>query len=859
MTGQDLNLALVIKAKADQAKAEIAAVNAEVGKLGAANAAAASQQAKQAAETVQLAAAQQAAAAATAATTAETKVQTEANLAMRASSAGAIREYRALLDEIASGRYRQATGSFAKLVSVLGFMTPTVLATIGAFAGFAAVLGVAAFAEIEAEKDLESYDAAIRKSGLNIGATRGELGRFAEDLAGGSVTVGKAADTVRTLAGSGLFLGTQIRDTARAVLDFGTATQITNDKAVEAFEELSKDPVKTLEKFRDLYDRTTFAQRQEIEALENSGKTAEAAALAFEVLSKRLREDATESDNTRGALEKLFNAIGRGFSEQFFGPIDKGVKGTLSDLQSELERLQKFQKDHPLEEFFVSSNPRIAELQKQIKELLAEQKIGADAIADRQKRAGDAAVEELQKEAAGRDRNIAKARALAELEERIATAKRAGLKGISETPGGPEISFDAFETKQKAAIEKQFSTAKADASRFIQALRDRLSQEEDAEKISFDKRDAFELEFWKNKLAALSAGSKNYIEVFREVQRLQFRIDSQTAAQGKEIAKIQVQSVLDQAKNAIEIKRAQLEQLLNLGQIDKQQEIDGEKRLEDELLRIDKDGLQKRLALENLDPVERARINAEIERLEQQHDLKIVQLASKTALAVRDKWKEILQPIQQAFSQSIQGIVQGTQSVRQAMANILDSIVAEFIDAGIKMLFEHIANQTAMTSATVAGAAARVAAQKSADVAALASSGELGLKQITNDAFQAAAAAFKATAEIPIVGPILAPAAAAAAFVAVEAFGGGIASARGGYYELPSDQLLFAHEREMVLPARFAEGLRDLIANGRAGQSGPSHTTIHAVDAESLMRLLKRNPSAVAAGVRSAARNGAFR
>lgn len=92
-------------------------------------------------------------------------------------------------------------------------------------------------------------------------------------------------------------------------------------------------------------------------------------------------------------------------------------------------------------------------------------------------------------------------------------------------------------------------------------------------------------------------------------------------------------------------------------------------------------------------------------------------------------------------------------------------------------------------------------------------------KRATNGpayAEQSAGAAYKAVAGIPVVGPVLAPAAAAAAFVAVMAF-----SAAGGMDNVPYDNAPFLlHKNEMVLSAPIAEGMRSIIANGGAAGEG---------------------------------------
>jgi hypothetical protein len=155
-----------------------------------------------------------------------------------------------------------------------------------------------------------------------------------------------------------------------------------------------------------------------------------------------------------------------------------------------------------------------------------------------------------------------------------------------------------------------------------------------------------------------------------------------------------------------------------------------------------------------------------------------------------------------------------------------------------------------MTSGTEAGVAARKAAQAAGDVEGKAASDAAGSVSVFGDANKAAAGAYAATADIPVVGPVLAPAAAAAAFTAVMAYD--VFSAEGGF-DIPAglNPVTQLHEREMVLPADIAEPLRANLS-GAGGGGGDIH--IHAVDAQSFQRLLSNNKGALARALRGAHR-----
>lgn len=148
-------------------------------------------------------------------------------------------------------------------------------------------------------------------------------------------------------------------------------------------------------------------------------------------------------------------------------------------------------------------------------------------------------------------------------------------------------------------------------------------------------------------------------------------------------------------------------------------------------------------------------------------------------------------------------------------------------------------------------------------------------KQVLLDAKQAAAGAWNSTVHIPIVGPILAPIAAATAFAGVMSF-----SAKDGY-DVPDGvgpgidgrggQVGILHPREMVLPAGLATPLRDMVTGGGApsstaqqGQPSVNHHyhgpvimgDLRAIDTQSGAQFLRKNSRHIAAAADSAIRGG---
>lgn len=267
---------------------------------------------------------------------------------------------------------------------------------------------------------------------------------------------------------------------------------------------------------------------------------------------------------------------------------------------------------------------------------------------------------------------------------------------------------------------------------------------------------------------------------------------------------------------------------------------------------LDQDYFEKKLAATQNDVTARQKVSDE-ERLSYEKFLTDKQkLDIQAAQDSQRTWQSLLQPIQRAFDTSITGIILGTTTLQKAVANIAQSILAEFVNLGVKMVTNWLANELAMTTATEAGAAARSAAEGEGMAAGLAMKAMNAVKSITTDSAQAFSGIFAFLA--PVMGPAAAgPAAAGEATVMAAA--GSIASAAGGWV-VPSDQLAMVHQNEMILPANISQGLQGMIAGGTGAASNPVVINVSAIDSQDVKRFFQSNGSTLVAALNKAMRNG---
>jgi hypothetical protein len=185
--------------------------------------------------------------------------------------------------------------------------------------------------------------------------------------------------------------------------------------------------------------------------------------------------------------------------------------------------------------------------------------------------------------------------------------------------------------------------------------------------------------------------------------------------------------------------------------------------------------------------------------------------------------KQAIDSISTDMTSGINGWMQGQERFGKALeqtwnkivmtaVNALEKVAAKFIADHLKMMLFHAASEQAQVAATATATAEKdVITRTSAE------------KSIMAKAKSAAAGAWDATVDIPIIGPILAPIAAAASFVGVMALA---AFAKGGAVDARRHAPVFAYaggggpirgagtSTSDSIPARLSHG--EYVINARA-------------------------------------------
>jgi len=344
---------------------------------------------------------------------------------------------------------------------------------------------------------------------------------------------------------------------------------------------------------------------------------------------------------------------------------------------------------------------------------------------------------------------------------------------------------------------------------------------------------AEEREFWMRKFAMADLSYKEQEEILRKFTEIAltewkachaeeiagFKRTVEETAKIKELQETQEKATAD---FLLAQKKEQLDTEVALDRMSKTQELVELRAFEVQAYEIRLKEYEQELDLLRDEPVKYQEMLNKITALKQKQQLEMQRIDKEAAIESQSIWKSILSPITSAINTSINGMIQGTLKLRNALRDLGQAIVAEFINAVIKkMVREWLVGElmklnisrmfsTILIALGLMTATSQVAIQAGASAATVETKVGEATAVVTANAAEAATGGAAAVASIPVIGPAL----AIAAFVALMALclgALGMISAKGGY-DIPSgvNPMVRTHAREMVLPENLADRIRNM-------------------------------------------------
>lgn len=801
--------------------------------------------------------------------------QAESNAAMSLSG-GTARELGVMLGELARGNYTRLEGStitLANRTGVLQTALAAVLSPLGLLVAAAAAVGYSIF---EAGQEFQAMEGTVLATGDASGYTAGQLVGMADKIGQSTGSISTATEAVQKLAESGRFAGQDLQLVAQAAAEMSALTGESIQSCVAQIEKLQEDPVKAVAKLNDQFHFLTVSQFQQMESLQQAGDVMGAASIAYQAMADKM-EGRTDTLNEHvnvlvANFRKLKTAWSEGMQEL---DADLGGGDDSERLNIQVRMLNNLkEQDAEAQKMGSGALPEItAELQHQtevVNQMTAQFHGQAQAAANVGAAAQKSAqqIDEMAKsfKSGGGDR----------------TAAEQDKQDLEEMQVARTVSLG----EEKAYWENIATSAQQGSAEYRQAIQQLIeikNKQAEAAKEAARKgveaqkqEDAAILDGLQEERAATQENTAARIQADNTVLQSAIQMYGMRSSQAKSalnqmlsdeksydasVEAEQQKSIADQEKiletsvkgqeDADQQKIKSIENQYRLGELNAREFVDAEKAANQEALDDFAQYTSKKIALDQgnvkaleADAKEWVTTSAAITS-------QLTQEQQQAAQKTQQQWTQASNQITRSLDSALNTMLFSTQSHTQQMQNLYRMLGQEVIKLAVEQPLENwIRGEVQKTAATVAGVAQRNAAQSAGAAAGMAESAAMSQKQIMNAAYTAAANTYESVSSIPVVGWILAPAAAAATFAGVEAFDN-VASAAGGWGNVDADQLAQIHKNEMILPAHIA----DFVRSGAQAQSGTAGTSrgggdihnwnINAMDGKSVARVLSSNPDAI--------------
>lgn len=355
-------------------------------------------------------------------------------------------------------------------------------------------------------------------------------------------------------------------------------------------------------------------------------------------------------------------------------------------------------------------------------------------------------------------------------------------------------------SKDAFAVQARITTATLELQK--EAFETRLAQiqrEQDAAQQDFVKKSELARQALELITQRYGAESRQAEEARRKIAEL----ERAAAEQRRSLREMELAEVDAMAAHQVELARQRLEYEVQAGLASQADLLAAEQGFEQQRFAIQSQALERRLAQldPSLNPVEYARIKAEILALEQQHQLSMQELANRSALQTSEPVRGMFASIQSGWANALKGMLSGATTMGQGIRAVFGSVFDAVTGMLAQMAAQWVAKQVMLQLFGKAMAVDTVIAES-------AKAGAGGIASM-------AAAPWPLNLSAPAFGASMAS--MALAFTSVASAAGGFDVPRG------LNPLTQLHEEEMVLPARHANVIRDLADDEprRAVPSGP--------------------------------------
>jgi hypothetical protein len=759
----------------------------------------------------------------------------------------ATREFRALFDELSSGRTRMVPGTLAIIGQRVLGLGPAMLGAVG---GVAALTAAFAYLVIQANRANEALHSAMAGADLanNLVSEDGIKKAEArlESFPGVSRTV--AAQTIAVFASMRGMSNQIMLSLADNIQHLAEETNKSIPEAAEKLREFIEAPAKDGAKFIDMIGASADQSNRFTEAMKQGN--AAALSVGLEIFAQRMHSGTTAAEDFTKRIDaaRTSTYLLLESGDEMGGTFGAGVTGSL---QVAGEAAQKFKQS-----VTSADSGDLAGAIKSAAAAAASLPPSLDVIRDKMEQIG---------EQSGKTR------------VEILNDQAAYLQSQMKVAQGAASSAEVQGEIEKMLSQKKVELAQATTTQITQNTRKEKQEQLNAvaEEVAATQQGT------KERLAALQQEYDLAVSLFGKESNQAKAAATEMYATKRALAQQYIGTLVAVSQEAIDKDNetakegfANAKSLYSTKEISAQQELDLLNQTEATRYGLVKAELEKELQLWNGYPEQLKAIQKKIETDETEHQKNMSDIAregaANQAREYAASWAGINRTVLSAEDQFAEGLLSGRQNLMQSIEQLALRTAEQEIAADLRYFTErallqaegisedaakeeggvlvHAFAETQKTAATAAGVASRTASEQAGRAAGAAADAAAGSATILNDAYKAAAGAYAAVIQIPVVGPVLAPIAAGVAFAAVTAFD--VMSAEHGQWNVGANGDLYQlHKEEMVLPANLARPMRSAVSaiaasGGNVGGNSTSKTLapemhIHGIDTSMKRHLAK--------------------
>lgn len=217
-----------------------------------------------------------------------------------------------------------------------GFLNPM---TIG-IGALIAVVGTLAYAWYKGSQEQQEYNKTLIMTGNIAEATAGKLADMASRVASDTGNpIGDVAAILNDVVSSGKIAADSIEMVTHAIVSMTDASDIAAGTLVSDFEKIAANPVSAVTELNEKYNFLTLDIYRQIQALQEQGKTQDAAALATQEYSKMLEERSAKLSDNLGLFESAWKTLGDTAKGAWDAMLNIGREATLAQRLEEAQKL----------------------------------------------------------------------------------------------------------------------------------------------------------------------------------------------------------------------------------------------------------------------------------------------------------------------------------------------------------------------------------------------------------------------------------------------------------------------------------------------------------------------------------------